>query len=93
VIEDISTLTQDIPYNGLNALAGIGFALDQFARKNGFYSFAEWAGSHFLKGCSLSGYVKAVDDLDPMETPEPGMCATTFGYEVSVFVTTHKEPF
>ncbi len=91
MIEDIVTLRQEIPYRGVTPLAGLGFALDQFARKQGLPTFAEWAASHFLQGKSIAGYVEAVDDLDAAEQQEPGVCATTFGYELSISVISTRD--
>ncbi|OLP59664.1 hypothetical protein BJF93_11390 [Xaviernesmea oryzae] len=93
MIDDITAITQEIPYYGLTTLAGLAFALDQFAQKSGFHSFAEWAASHFLAGSSLSGYVKAVDELEPLETPAPGPMPATFGYEVCLLVTKQRDAF
>ncbi|OLP55782.1 hypothetical protein BJF92_09110 [Rhizobium rhizosphaerae] len=93
MIEYVTSLAADVPYRGLTTFAGRGFALDQFALSHGFHSFAEWAASEFAKGHSISGIVKSVDDLEPRAPPEPGMCATTFGYEVSIFTVAMTDKF
>ncbi|MDP9573846.1 UNVERIFIED_ORG: hypothetical protein J2W66_004349 [Agrobacterium larrymoorei] len=91
MIEELTTFMEQIPNHGLTALSGLGFALDQFARKQGLPTFAEWAASHFLQGKSIAGYVEAVDDLDAAEQQEPGVCATTFGYELSISVISTRD--
>ena len=91
--EFVTNLTLDVPYRGMTAFSGLGFALDQFAHNQGFFSFAEWAASEFTKGHSISGIVKPVDDLEPVTSLEPGSCATTFGYEVSIFSVAMKDKF
>jgi len=93
VIEFVTNLTLDVPYRGVTALSGMGFALDQFAHNQGFFSFAEWAASEFARGHSISGIVKSVDDLEPIPPHEPGSCATTFGYEVSIITVEMKDKF
>ncbi|MDR6100506.1 hypothetical protein QE369_000684 [Agrobacterium larrymoorei] len=92
-MKNLADMTLEIPYRGLSAFSGMGFALDQFAHSQGFFSFAEWAASEFAKGHSISGLVKPVDDMEPVPSLEPGSCATTFGYEVSIFTVSMTDQF
>ncbi|UWU26044.1 hypothetical protein N2601_32470 (plasmid) [Rhizobium sp. CB3060] len=86
MLEVLATLTLEVPYDGLSGIAGMGFALDQFARAQGFHSFAEWAAAQFQKGRSITGSVVKSDELDTSYGPDPGRTSTGFGYEVTVWV-------
>ncbi len=87
MLEILATLTLEVPYDGLSSIAGMGFALDQFARAQGFHSFAEWAAAQFHKGRSIAGSVVKSDELDTSACSDPGQASTAFGYEVTVWVT------
>lgn len=85
--EIVPTLTIEVPYDGLSSAAGMGFALDQFSRSQGFHNFAEWAAAQFQKGRSITGSVVKSDDLDPSKRPDFDRTSTGFGYEVTVWLT------
>jgi hypothetical protein len=87
MLEISATLTLEVPYDGLSSVAGMGFALDQFSRAQGFHSFAEWAAVQFQKGRSITGSVVKSDDLDTSDSPVPNRTSTGFGYEVTVWIT------
>jgi len=87
MLEIFATLTLEVPYDGLSSIAGMGFALDQFSRAQGFHSFAEWSAAQFQKGRSITGSVVKSDELDTSNTPAPDRTSTGFGYEVTVWVT------
>ncbi|ENN83832.1 hypothetical protein RHSP_41370 (plasmid) [Rhizobium freirei PRF 81] len=86
MLEVLATLTLEVPYDGLSGIAGMGFALDQFARAQGFHSFAEWAAVQFQKGRSITASVAKSDDLDTSINPVPDRASAGFGYEVTVWV-------
>ncbi len=85
--ETLATLTLEVPYDGLSSIAGLGFALDQFSRAQGFHSFAEWAAAQFQKGYSITGSIVKSDELDTSACSDLGRTSTAFGYEVTVWVT------
>jgi hypothetical protein len=87
MVEILATLTLEVPYDGLSSIAGMGFALDQFSRAQGFHSFAEWAAVQFQKGRSVTGSVVKSDELDTSPSRDPDRTNTGFGYEVTVWVT------
>lgn len=87
MLETLTTLTLDVPYDGFSSIAGMGFALDQFARAHGCHSFGEWAAEQFQKGRSITASVVKSDELDTSNGPEPGRTMTAFGYEVTMWVT------
>lgn len=85
--EILETLTLEVPYDGVSTLAGMGFALEQFSRVQGFHSFADWAASQFQNGRSITGLVVKSDELDTSSSPYPDRTSTGFGYEVTVWVS------
>jgi hypothetical protein len=87
MLETLATLTLEVPYDGLASIAGMGFALDQFSRTQGFHSFAEWAAAQFQNGRSITASVVKSDELDTSNSPDPSRTNTGFGYEVTVWVT------
>ncbi len=87
MLEILATLTLEVPYDGLSSIAGMGFALDQFARAQGFHSFGEWAAGQFQKGRSITASVVKSDELDTSYSPGSSRTNTGFGYEVTVWVT------
>lgn len=87
MLETLVTLTLEIPYDGVSGIAGMGFALDQFAHAQGFHSFAEWAATQFQKGCSITGSVVKSDELEISTSPDPGRTRTAFGYDVTVWLS------
>ena len=91
MLQMLATLTLDVPYDGLSSSAGMGFALDQFARAQGCHTFGEWAARQFQEGCSITASVIKSDDLDSPLSPEPGRTITAFGYEVTVWVSAFDE--
>lgn len=90
-MDNVETLTLEVPYDGQSSIAGKGFALDQFGRAQGFHSFAEWAVVQFRAGCSIAGSVVKSDDLDIASCSDPGRTRTTFGYEVTIWITPSDE--
>jgi len=86
-MDRVETLTLDVPYDGQSSVAGKGFALDQFGRAQGFHSFAEWAVVQFRTGRSITGSVVKSDDLDIPSASDVERTRTTFGYEVTIWVT------
>ena len=87
MLETLVTLTLEIPYDGISSVAGVGFALDQFAHAQGLHSFAEWAATQFQKGCSIAGLDVKSDELEVSACPDPGRIRTAFGYDVTVWVS------
>jgi hypothetical protein len=87
MLEILETLTLEIPYDGVSKIAGMGFALEQFSRVQGFHCFADWAASQFQNGRSITGSVVKSDELDISKGPDPDRTSTAFGYEVTVWVT------
>lgn len=86
MLEMLATFSLDVPYDGLSSIAGMGFALEQFARAQGCHSFVEWAAGQFQKGRSITASVVKSDELDTSASFKPGTVAG-FGYEVTVWVT------
>lgn len=87
VMNETAEHVLEIPYDGLQATSGLGFALDQFAQEMGCHTFGEWSARQFLKGRSISGAITKSDDLETSRSPIRKRAAIAFGYEVTVWVT------
>lgn len=78
------TIILNVPHIGLSKDSARGFALDQFARQQGYQSFAEWSVFCFDQALQISGEVRESDSIDIVadETEQAGFLLKTFGYEV-----------
>lgn len=86
-LNETATHVVDIPYDGLQATSGLGFALDQFAQDMGFHTFGEWSAEQFLKGRTIAGAITKSDEIETSKPPIRTRSAIAFGYEVTVWVT------
>ncbi|WFU07346.1 hypothetical protein QA648_36300 (plasmid) [Rhizobium sp. CB3171] len=83
-MDAISVIVVSVPHRGLSKNSARGFALDQFARHQGYPSFAEWTVQCFDQAYQISGEVREKDCIDVADNSndEPEELLTTFGYEV-----------
>ncbi len=81
-----STIVLSVPHIGLSKNSARGFALDQFARQQGYESFAEWSVYCFDQALQISGEVRESDSIDVASNEQDlsGLLSKTFGYEVVV---------
>ncbi|API57393.1 hypothetical protein GR247_38495 [Rhizobium leguminosarum] len=79
-----NTIVVSVPHIGLSKDSARGFALDQFARQQGYQSFAEWSVHCFDQALQISGEVRESDSIDIVtdEAEPAGSLLKTFGYEV-----------
>jgi hypothetical protein len=79
-----NTIVVNVPHIGLSKDSARGFALEQFARQQGYQSFAEWSVGCFDQGLQISGEIRESDSIDVVtdETEPAGLLLKTFGYEV-----------
>ncbi|MBO9102000.1 MULTISPECIES: hypothetical protein [Rhizobium] len=79
-----NNIVVSVPHVGLGKHSARGFALDQFARQQGYQSFAEWSVHCFDQALQISGEVRESDSINvtiPSDEPA-GILLKTFGYEV-----------
>ncbi|AYG64404.1 hypothetical protein CCGE525_37315 (plasmid) [Rhizobium jaguaris] len=83
-MDAISIIVVSVPHTGLSKNSARGFALDQFARHQGYPSFAEWSVHCFDQALQISGEVREKDSIDVAENSneKPEGLLSTFGYEV-----------
>ena len=80
-----STIVVSVPHIGLTENSARGFALDQFARQQGYSSLAEWTVHCFDQGLQIYGKVQEADVVDVAHSCDlPGSLSKTFGYKVVV---------
>lgn len=78
-----STIVLNVPHGGHSRNSARGFALDQFARRHGYSSFAEWTINCFDQELEISGDVRENDSIDVADDDgSAGEFSTTFGYQV-----------
>lgn len=79
-----NNIVVSVPHVGLGKHSARGFALDQFARQQGYQTFAEWSVHCFDQALQISGEVRESDAIDVAIASDepPGILLKTFGYEV-----------
>ena len=78
------TIVVNVPHVGLSKDSVRGFALEQFARQQGYPSFAEWSVHCFDQELQISGEIRESDSIEVIteDAEASGLALRTFGYEV-----------